>query len=52
MLCPHIIISPTSLSWWGAFLSNHDSVVAPKDLQTTEGYIFQDYYPSSWTLID
>jgi Glycosyl transferase family 11 len=51
--CPNIVVASSSYSWWGAFLSNHSNVVAPRMLHDPKhlGFKPDDYYPPEWTLI-
>ena len=51
-LCPNIAVASSSFSWWAAYLLNHASVVAPRDLYSEEmGFVPSDYYPHSWRLL-
>lgn len=52
-LCPNIIVASSSFSWWAAYLSGHDNVVAPRYLHSL-GVPFEpdDYYLPGWTLLE
>lgn len=54
-MCTHHIISNSSFSWWGAWLSNSDHVVAPSKWFGENGYTSQnnteDLIPDRWTII-
>ena len=51
-MCTHHIIANSSFSWWGAFLSNSEQIIAPKKWFGTEGYTAanntQDIIPDTW----
>ena len=50
--CPNIIVSSSSFVWWSAYLSGHSNIVAPRYPQTESTFVPEDYYPSTWTLLD
>lgn len=52
-LCKHHIIANSSFSWWGAWLSNYDDVVAPIQWfgKTNKDKNTQDLIPERWTRI-
>ena len=51
-LCPNIIISLSGLSWWAAFLSGHNNIIAPKyPFRDNLNSISNDYYLPSWIVI-
>lgn len=54
-MCTHHIIANSSFSWWGAWLSGSDNVIAPSKWFGEEGYTAQhnteDIVPERWTKI-
>ncbi len=51
-MCTHHIIANSSFSWWGAFLSKSEEIIAPNRWFGTEGYTAanntQDIIPNTW----
>jgi hypothetical protein len=48
-----LIMANSSFSWWGAFLSNADRIIAPRNYfskTTLRGLNVCDLYPEGWTL--
>jgi hypothetical protein len=54
-LCSDFIIANSSFSWWGAWLANRGTVVAPQQWFGTDGYTkdhnTKDVVPDGWTRI-
>lgn len=54
-LCSDFIIANSSFSWWGAWLANRGTVIAPKQWFGTDGYTkdhdTKDVVPDGWTRI-
>jgi hypothetical protein len=51
-LCDEIVVSASSFSWWSAYLSGHNNVIAPNDLQINGvGFAAEDHYLPSWTVL-
>lgn len=53
-LCSDFIIANSSFSWWGAWLSGSDDVIAPKKWfgPQNENKSTRDLIPERWTLLD
>lgn len=51
--CTCAIIANSSLSWWGAYLGNHDNVVCPKNWfgSAYSGFKIEDRIPKEWMII-
>jgi hypothetical protein len=51
--CQHHIIANSSFSWWGAWLSNSEKVIAPKKWFGPEKHDHntKDLYPEGWIVI-
>ena len=51
--CKKFIIANSSLSWWGAWLSEYryKEVIAPKKWFSKKNIITSDLIPESWKLI-
>ena len=52
-LCSDFIIANSTFSWWGAWLANRGTVVAPKKWfgPNNEHLSTKDLYPASWKII-
>lgn len=54
-MCSHHIIANSSFSWWGAWLSNSNNVIAPSQWFGTSGYTSrhktEDIVPDRWIKI-
>ena len=51
--CNHNIIANSSFSWWGAWLSNSEDVIAPTNWFGSEsGLDDKDLVPERWERID
>ena len=52
-LCDHNIIANSTFSWWGAWLSNSEDVIAPTNWFGSEaGLDDKDLVPERWERID
>ncbi len=52
-MCPSLIVGSSTFSWWGAYLANHNSVVAPRNPYHPQFYFVpEDYYLPNWVLLD
>ena len=52
-MCSHHIIANSSFSWWGAWLSGSDNVIAPKTWYgpAAEGVLTTDLIPERWKML-
>ena len=52
-LCSDFIIANSTFSWWGAWLANRGTVVAPKKWfgPNNQHLSTKDLYPVSWKII-
>lgn len=52
--CKHHVIANSSLSWWGAWLSEHahKTVVAPSWWLAARRFDLRDLIPSQWLIVD
>jgi hypothetical protein len=54
-MCSHHIIANSSFSWWGAWLSGSNNVIAPSRWFGDNGYTAnhntEDIIPDRWTKI-
>jgi hypothetical protein len=44
-MCKYAIIANSSFHWWGAWLSGHDRVIAPRNWLASQDY---DIVPERW----